>query len=812
MACSLCGIAALQVVQNDLGEIFCCPSCLEVARLLGEEASEAPEPPPLDGTSELASLELSLSGLWCASCAWLIQERLNRTPGVRDAEVSFVHKKARLHYDPRLTQAKRLKRQVKRLGYGAQLPEEPADDEEDSFFTRMLIGGVFAMHVMVVSIMLYGREWLGLASPDTQWLADFFQLMLFVASIPILLLLGVPILRAGIASLLRGRPNTHTLIALGAFSAFGLSVRNLFFGAEHVYFDTASMLIFLVTIGRWLEIQAHKSNNEAVEKLMDQLPAEATWITDDGLKSVPATSLPLGARVRVRPGERFPVDGLVVKGAGDVDESLLTGEPTPQCRHEGEMVLAGTINLDGAFEVITSAIGEQTKAGKIGSLLHQALWQRSPVERLADRLAAWMIPTAIGIAGVTFIFWAQRANPEIGLLNGLSVLLIACPCALGLATPLTLWQALNRAAQHGVIFRSTAALERLSKIERIFFDKTGTLTQLPLRLQNIAVRTDLMEESQAGAMQNGLNQATAALLRRAAAVEELSEHPLADAVVAKARQANLELPIATEFRSWPGQGVRARVAGTAISIGNERFMTASELALAEDLARQAESWRASGQSVVYVGWGGEVQGLLGFGEAARPGAVAVVDELKKRADEVIILTGDDPAAGKRWERLLNVPVYAGLLPQNKLDFLRSAAGPSVMVGDGINDGPALAAASVGIAMSRGTDVARTAAEIVLVRDDLAAIPWLMDLSAETMRRIRQNLVWAFSYNLIGIALAVSGHLQPVLAAAAMVLSSLIVTANAVKLKRFPGLREVDEALQPLGIAAYVTGFAEDPGA
>ncbi len=287
--------------------------------------------------------------------------------------MSFVRREARVTFDAERTDPRRLVRRIRRLGYRAWLPGDTPHDEEEALLNRLLISGVLAMHIMFISLMLYAREWLGWASADSAWLVRFFHIMLFAASAPLILLLGLPILRAGLASLLRGRPNMHTLIALGAFSAFGLSVRNLFMGLDRVYFDTASMLLFLVTIGHWLEVRAQKAGSRAIEKLWEQLPQEATWITAGGERRVPADQVPAGARVRVHPGERFPVDGVVAAGEGDVDESLLTGESTPVTHRVGDRVLAGSVSLDGAFEVIATAVGAETVAGQIGRLLPQGL-------------------------------------------------------------------------------------------------------------------------------------------------------------------------------------------------------------------------------------------------------------------------------------------------------------------------------------------------------------------------------------------------------------------------------------------------------
>ena len=672
-------------------------------------------------------------------------------------------------YDASLLDARKLKKRVRSLGYQATLPNERPYDEEESFYTRLLIGGVMVLHDMIVGVGIYGRELLGLATPETSWLVHFFQIMMLVTSLPVLILLGLPILRAGLASLLRLQPNIHTLIAIGTFSAFALSVRNFIAGSGGLYFDTATMLIFLVSIGHWLEMQAHKSSSKAVARLLEQIPDKAIIVTGKRDKPVPVSELKPGQRVRVRPGERFPVDGLIAIGEGDVDESLLTGEPRPVTHREGEAVKAGTISLDGSFEVIATAVGDSTAAGQIGRLLHEALWNRSPIERLADKLSAWMTPIALTLATIAFLIWNYFSGFETGLLVALSVLLIACPCALGLATPLTLWLALGRAAESGVILRSTAALERLASVKKVFFDKTGTLTTLPMQVLDLT--TDMDEKD---------------FLRIVASVENASEHSMAKAIVDSARRNKIKLSKPEEFKALPGLGVIAKLDGEKIVIGSVRFMFAQGLTLPARLKKQAEASKDAGQVVVYAGWGGKVIGLIGLGETIRSEVSDVMKQLQEGGLSLGVLTGDEKQAGQRWQNTLGIPVHAALSPDEKMSYLQ---GEVAMIGDGINDGPALAAATVGLAMNHGTDVARSAADIVLMREDLRAVPWLMDLSRETMKRVQQNLGWAFIYNIIGIGLAMAGLMKPVFAALAMVLSSIFVTANAMKMNKFELMEE-----------------------
>ncbi|WP_420644369.1 heavy metal translocating P-type ATPase [Candidatus Leptofilum sp.] len=779
VACDLCGLPAWHPIAGKSGGTFCCPSCHEVSNLL-REAEVVDEVTGSSFVNEGGGVEtavFSLGGLWCPSCAWLIRERLSRTPGVAEAEVSFLQREARVCYDPERVRQKRIMRRVRQLGYNAWPEGKSAKDEEEAHWNRLLISGVLTMHIMLLSFMIYFRQWTGRASVETEWLVHIFEIMILFMSVPTVLILGLPILRAGLAGLLRGQPNTHTLIAVGAFSAFGLSLRNFLVGQGDIYFDTAAVLLFLVAIGRWLEMRAHKVSSRAVEQLWQRMPPQATWLTADGEQQIAADAVPPGARLLVRPGERFPVDGIVAVGQGDVDESLLTGEPEAVCRRRGARVLAGTINLDGSFEVIASATGTSTMMGQIGHLLHQALWQRSPVERLADRVAAWMTPTAVLLATITFIYWSNQAGFEVALIYSLSVLLIACPCALGIATPLSLWLSLGRATELGIILHQTGVLEQLAQVNQVFLDKTGTLTQRPLRVQTIA--TEQLPEAQ--------------FMAWVTAVEANSEHPVAQAIVADVPLKNRSLRI-ENFRALPGEGVTALVDDLPAWVGSYGLMKAVNLSLSAQLADVVRRYHLQGLRVIYAGWAGCVQGVIGLGERLRPETAVTLQTLTEMGMQVSVLTGDDAIAGRRWQAQLGVPVHAALTPAEKVAQLQSAGAGSLMVGDGINDGPALAAASVGIAVSQGTDIAQEAADAILIQQNLTAVPWLLKLSRRTMQIVRQNLVWAFIYNIVGLGLAMTGHLQPALAALLMVLSSAVVTGNAFRLRKFPiGAQQIESA-------------------
>ena len=761
VSCALCGLSTAHPIRDEQGAQYCCPACREVSALLKDTPTNA----ATETAPENAALTLELSGLWCSSCAWLIRERLLRAKGVAGAETHLIQRQARIRYDPGKTNPSQLIKLIRRLGYGASLEGQQPGGEEEALWLRLLGGGTVAMKVMIISFIIYIRRWFGLASPETAWLTEFFEIAMIPLTLIVLIVLGWPIFRAGAAAMLQGKPNTHALIALGSLAAFALSIRNIIAGGD-VYFDTTVVLLLLMTVGRWLELRTQQDSQQRLAELWQRIPLEATQLLDSGERRLPADQVPAGACVLVRPGETIPVDGLIRKGRADIDESWLTGEPEPMLRQSGDKVLAGTINLDGSLEIVTIAVGAQSVAGQVGKLLHEAAWLQAPVQRVADRLANWMMPIAITLAIITLTVWSLVRDIETGLVIALSVLLIACPCALGIATPLALWLGLGEAARSGVVLRRTSVLETLAGIKHVYFDKTGTLTKRPLQV----TRTYLYE-------------ADPELWQLVDRIEHLSQHPLAEAICAFTSRPD---PTAddisvTEFKNHPGLGVSALANGHHIWIGSQALMTTNGLQLDRSVEQRARGWQHKGLRVVFVALDGQVRGLLGLAEQLRADVPALLDRLQALRLTVTILTGD--SAG-HWAEKLGADVVGQLLPDEKLHHIRDRQQPSLMVGDGINDSPALAGAAVGLAVRQGTEIAQTAADGLLLHNDLTIIPWLIGLARQTMRIVQQNLAWAFGYNLVGIILAASGLLQPSIAALLMVGSNLIVTKNALRLRRW----------------------------
>ncbi len=676
---------------------------------------------------------------------------------------------------------------------------DPAE-EAGNTLSRLMLNAFLAMMVMVLSLALYSDFFFADWGESGQSVRSILQVMAMLFATPAVLLLALPILEDAIFTFqVYGRLTTSALIAAGSLAAYGLSVYATFTGRGHTYFETATMTLLLVTLGRWLDARTQVEGNKALDKLLARTPTEASLLRPDGQEvRTPVEQLRVGDRIRVRPGQNFAVDGRVITGEGSVNEANITGESAPAYKGPGYTVYAGTINLDGSFVVETTQVGEERVMGKLARLLEEARLQRAPIEQLADRVAAYFAPTVILLAMGTFIYWTWQVNFEWGLLTGLAVLLIACPCALGIATPLAIWAALGRAAQKGILIRNSLTLEKLSKIRRIFLDKTGTLTTGQSRLTEIV-------EGPPGPPQGGeevvpegeqirhsqirhspIRRFADSLLQIAASLEHGSEHPLARSIQAAAQAQGLSLLPVEKFRAMPGLGIRGWVEGQEVFVGSWRLVEQQGLDLSDALLHERQRLAQGGLTVIHVGWGGVVQGLLGLAEEIRPTAQPALAAMQNQGLSIRVLTGDSAAAGTALSQHLGVAVQSELLPHDKVSLIEKAEakGPVAMLGDGLNDAPALARASVGLALGCGADVTREAADISLLGNDLTQVTWSMALARRTYRTIGWNLAWAFAYNVIGIGLAMAGMLHPVLAAAAMVISSGLVVGNSLRILKF----------------------------
>jgi Cu+-exporting ATPase len=670
---------------------------------------------------------------------------------------------------------------------------DPAEAAANTL-SRLMLNAFLAMMVMVLSLALYSDFFFADWGASGLGVRSILQAITMLFATPAVLLLALPILEDAIFTFqVYRRLTASALIAAGSLAAYGLSVYATFTGQGHTYFETATMTLLLVTLGRWLDARTQVEGNKALNELLARSPVEASLIGADGGESrVPVEQLRVGQRIRVRPGENFAVDGRVVSSEGSVNEASITGEATPAYKGPDHTVYAGTTNLDGSLVIEATQVGEERVMGKLVRLLEEARLQRAPIERLADQVAGNFTPLVILLAASTFAYWTWQIDLERGLLTGLAVLLIACPCALGIATPLVIWTALGRAAQKGILIRDSLTLEKLSRVRHISFDKTGTLSSGQPTLAEIAVSSQQTVNGRQGGFPQAVVPAAPAvitsahLLQLAASLEHNSEHPLARPILAAAEAQNLEILPVENFRARPGLGINARIEGQEIFIGSGRLVEQEGLVLPDDLRQARRRLEQVGMTVVHVGAGGAVWGLLGLAETIRDEAASTLAEIQRQNVAVEVLTGDSQAAGAALSQKLAVPVQSQLLPHDKVTAIEQAEanGPTAMVGDGLNDAPALARASVGIAMGCGADVTREAADVSLVGNDLSQVAWTLALARRAYRTIGWNLGWAFVYNLVGIGLAMAGLLHPVLAAAAMVVSSALVVGNSLRIYRF----------------------------
>ena len=655
----------------------------------------------------------------------------------------------------------------------------------ESILIRLGLAIFFAMNVMMVSMPSYVPYVYGSSAGD----GPLFQVLRVLAlafAAPVIGLLGWPILAGAVRGLRDGAANTDALIVLGTVAAYALSVINTFTGRGAVYFDTAAMLLVLVTLGRYLEARAKAEAGSAVRATLAPTPAVAVRVSSAaGLvlatsqrqtETVSPDLLAPGDIVRVAPGDAFPTDGVVIGGTGGADEAMLTGEQRAVLKEPGSTVASGTCSIDGLFHVRVTARAAESAAARIAALLAAARRERAPAERLADRVASVLVPVVIVVALAAATWWTFHAGIDSGVLVGLAVLVVACPCGLGIATPVALWTGLVTAARRGVIVRSAPVFERAAGIKQVLFDKTGTLTERMPRLVAVepAAGSDLSQHD---------------VLSRAAALEAGLKHPLAAAIARAWQQALQACPelgqrgrslTATEVRVIPGRGVRGVVGGDPLATGSVNFA-------AQDLGSAVVRRYADTGSVVLLWRAGELLGALHFAEAPRPEAAAALDQLRQAGIRSGLVSGDRRADAVVPALVATADAALGLLPEDKVAYIRSVrrkpgAGAVAMVGDGVNDAPALAAADIGIAVGDASDLARMTADVAIVSPDLRRVPWLIAYSRRVGRVMRENLFWAFAYNAVAVIAAAAGALNPLIASVAMLASSLAVVANARRLR------------------------------
>jgi copper-transporting P-type ATPase V len=625
-----------------------------------------------------------------------------------------------------------------------------------------------------------GRVWLAvplslLSFGLTTFLAPYAwaKWLAFAATIPVQFVSGWPTLKGAVQQARAGSANMDTLIALGTMTAFTYSVFQLFTGGP-VYFDTAALISASVVLGRYFEARAQGKASEAIGKLLEMGAKEACLLVDEQEILVPIDQVRVGDLVRVRPGEKIPVDGEVIDGRAAVDESMLTGESVPVGKTVGDHVAGATVNLDGLLTVRATAVGTNTALAQIVRLVEQAQGRKAPVQRMVDRVSAVFVPAVIGVAAATFVGWTLlAANPVGGMTAAISVLMIACPCALGLATPTAITVGSGRGADLGILVKGGDVLEASQKIDTVVFDKTGTLTRAQMQLTDVIA---------------GNRRRPDPVLRIAAAVESGSEHPIGMAIVAAALERGLKIPPATEFASVAGHGVLAQVDGRSVLVGRRKLIEEHALSVPDDLALAALQLEEQGRTAVFVGCDDHVVGVLAVADTVKDDAVDVVRQLHAMGLQVAMITGDNARTAAAIAKQVGIDrVLAEVLPQDKVTEIQRLQGEGrvvAMVGDGVNDAPALVQADLGIAIGTGTDVAIEASDITLMSGRLEGVVQSIQLSRQTLRTIHQNLGWAFGYNTAAIPLAALGVLNPIVAGATMGLSSASVVTNSLRLRRF----------------------------
>ena len=738
-----------------------------------------------------------VGGMTCASCVARVEEALSSVPGVVSANVNLASEKATVEYTEG-TNIADLRRAVKDAGYELRSETERLEDvtiaaqrELRGVRNRFIFAAVLGLSVLVLTLLapaFTGKLYLlwALATPVQFWAGWRFY-------------------RGAWGALRHKTADMNTLIAVGTSAAYFYSVVAVLFpdlfiarGLEpHVYFDTAAIIIALILLGRFLETRARGQTSEAIKKLIGMQPKTALVIRDGEEKEIPIEDVQVGELVLVRPGERVAVDGIIRDGYSSIDESMVTGESIPVEKKAGDEVIGASINKTGSFKFEATRVGKDTTLAQIIRLVDEAQGSKAPIQRLADIIASYFVPIVIGIAITTFIVW-YFAGPSpaltYALLNFVAVLIIACPCALGLATPTAIMVGTGKGAEHGVLIRSAETLERSHQIRAVLLDKTGTLTQGEPKVTDIIALPSSSQDE---------------ILRLAASAERGSEHPLGEAIVKAALEKRLEVSQASDFNAIPGQGIEASVAGKKLLLGNLRLMSEKSLSLG-GLEEEAEQLRAKGKTVMFLGIDNHIAGIIAVADTLKPNAKAAVDGLHNMGIEVVMLTGDNRRTAEAIAQEVGIDrVLAEVLPEHKaqeVKKLQQAGKVVAMVGDGINDAPALAQADVGIAIGTGTDVAMETGDITLIRGDLGGITTAISLSKRTMRTIKQNLFWAFAYNTALIPVAAGllylafgntgvpsglhfilgdyGFLNPILAAAAMAASSLTVVFNSLRLKRF----------------------------
>ncbi len=737
-----------------------------------------------------ASLELPIQGIECASCVQKIEKALLQTRGVTKAVVNLATEKAKVEYLPSETNLEEVKRAIESTGYKV-LEFEPSEEIEDPErfirereYKKLKIKFIAGLILGFLVFLGSSRHWF-------PWIPSFLGnfYVLWALATPVQFWIGWQFYKGAWGAFKHRNADMNTLIAVGTSAAYLYSVTATLFPSffeaggikPDVFFDTSALIIVLILFGRLLEARAKGQTSEAIKKLMGLQPKTARTIREGKEMDIPVEEVLVGDTIIVRPGEKIPVDGIVKEGKSAVDESMITGESIPVKKKAGDEVIGATINKTGSFKFQATKVGKDTALAQIIKLVQDAQGSKAPIQRLADVISGYFVPIVISIAIATFVIWFNFGPfPALtfALLTFVAVMIIACPCALGLATPTAVMVGTGKGAENGILIKGGEGLETAHKLDTIVFDKTGTLTKGEPEITDLVTINTHSEEE---------------ILRNAASAEKVSEHPLGEAIIKSAIERKIELHDPKDFKAIEGHGIEARVDGRHVLLGNIKLMKDQGIDI-KDLEKKAEEFAGDGKTPIYVSLDGKSAGLIAVADPLKESSVEALEKLKKLGLKVVMLTGDNKKTAEAIARKAGIDgVISEVLPEDKVHEIRKLQSEGrrvAMVGDGINDAPALAQADVGIAIGSGTDVAMEASDITLIKGDLRGVASAIELSKRTIRVIKQNLFWAFFYNTAGIPVAAGVLypffgilLNPIFASAAMAFSSVSVVSNSLRLRR-----------------------------
>ncbi len=740
----------------------------------------------------MTTVTLPVEGMTCASCVARVEKKVGRIEGVTNLNVNLATEELTVSIpDPGLIET--IGKVVADAGYKLRIPARdtggkvadaegsglsvPAGKESNAQRARFIISAVLAFPVMVLSMldMFIPRFTGGMLQEGA------FQAVLLTLTTLIMVIPGRTFFSLALRAARHGTADMNTLVAVGTGAAYIYSVLAVFMpefistgGKVHYYFETAAMIITLILLGRFLEARAKGHTSDAIRKLMGLQPRTARVSRDGRDQDIPLEDVRIGDRVIVLPGEKIPVDGIITEGETAIDESMVTGESLPVERKAGDKVIGGTINTNGSIAFVAEAVGKETVVARIMEMVKRAQGSKAPIQRLVDKISSVFVPLVIVVAITTFLVWYFLLGVPFNeaMVKFIAVLIIACPCALGLATPTAIMVGTGAGASAGILIKNAESLERAHKINTIVLDKTGTITKGNPEITDVVCVGEQREVE---------------LLSLAAAAESRSEHPLARAVITHAQQNGIRFSEPSEFKAFSGIGISARVAGKQVLVGGAHLMEQHRVNIPME-ADNVAVLREQGKTLVYIAVDGMLVGIIAIADQIRDDSLSAITELRRMNMRIVMITGDQEQAARSIAEKTGVDSYrAGVMPESKADEVARLQGDQnivAMVGDGINDAPALARADVGIALAQGTDVAMETADITLMNSTLSGVAAAIKLSRKTMSTIRQNLVWAFIYNVIGIPFAAIGLLNPMIAAGAMAMSSVSVVTNSLRLRRF----------------------------